>query len=139
MQSRNSHMTPRMTGETRLQAETLPTYLELWSADKRAEFLESMSCYLHNEGHSLQRNSAEFDVEWLARAMYANRTGGGLNDIERAGDDARQEYKAMAEAALACFPHLCERIGSRYVTAKAAIETELQRARACAEGLRAKR
>ena len=130
MQSRKSHLTPRMQGETRLHAETLPTYLELWDAKARVGFLDSLSCYLHNEGHSLKGNHELFDVEWLARCMYARRTGGAVNDIERAGDDVRQEYKQMAAVAIECLPDLCDRIGARYLTAKAAIETELSRARA---------
>jgi hypothetical protein len=119
-----------MKGETRLHAETLPTYLELWDAKARTGFLDSLSCYLHNEGHTLRGNSELFDVEWLARSMYARRTGGAANDIDRAHDDVRQEYKEMARIAIECLPGLCDRIGSRYLTAKAAIETELSRARA---------
>lgn len=133
MQSRNSHLTPKMQGETRLQAETLPTYLELWDAKARVGFLDSLSCYLHNEGHSLQRNTAGFDVEWLARSMYARHTGGAVNDLDRASEMVRADFIKMAEVAIECLPALCDRIGSRYLTAKAALETELARARAVVE------
>jgi hypothetical protein len=121
---------PRMIGETRLHAETLPTYLELWDSKARLAFLDSLSCYLHNEGHNLTGNTEGFDVEWLARTMYAKRTGGTLSDIERASDDTRQEYKALAAVAIECLPELCERMASRYLTALAAIKTEIERTRA---------
>lgn len=119
-----------MKGETRLIAETLPTYLELWNATARESFLESLSCYLHNEGYSLQGNKPDSDVVWLARVMFARRNGETLNALDRTNDEIRAEYIAHAETAIACLPDLCDRIGARYITAKAAIETQLEFARA---------
>lgn len=119
-----------MIGETRMQAETLPTYLELWDAKQREMFLESISCYLHNEGYALQGNHPLHDVSWLAKVMYSRRNGAAMNDLDRAGDETKKEYLELAETAIICLPELCDRIGSRYITAKAAIETELNRARA---------
>lgn len=125
-----------MKGETRMVAETLATYLELWDTEQRTSFLESLTCYLHNEGHTLQGNHELFDVEWLAKRMYAQRTGNTMNDLERASDATRQEYKEMAEVAIRSLPDLCDRIGARYVSAKAALETELERVRAMRDKLR---
>ena len=117
-------------GDAKAIAHTLPNALHIFGEAKRDQLLDSLHCFLHNEGHSLKGNTEEFDAEWLARLIYSRRHHSHPNRIDEAPDQVRQEYKEIAHIAIEALPQLCERIAQRYINAAAAVETfnELRRA-----------
>ena len=108
----------------------------------RDEMKEAVRCHLHNTGATLAGNTQSSDIEWFARWLYgASNFGGGwtatfhwsLNNAEfeklglipdRPWTGYRWEtlppkrkaaWMKLSRLCLYALPHICERIGHRFM------------------------
>jgi hypothetical protein len=69
---------------TKPEHQTLKHTLSFLSIDGENRVLDALSCYLHNEGYSLQGNTAESDEMWLARLILKERVQRHADNWEQA-------------------------------------------------------
>jgi hypothetical protein len=113
------------------EEETLKRALDYVSTEAETRGLDSLSCYLHNEGHSLAGNTAESDELWLARIILKERVQRHADNWEQATPVEREEALHLARLAIRNLPALCERIAHRYINASKALRSmeEIRRAK----------
>lgn len=90
---------------------------------ERNLLLDSLACYLHNEGHSLSDNRAESDELWLARIILKDRVQRHADNWDQATAIEREESLHLARIAIKNIPALCERIAARYINASKALRS----------------
>jgi len=84
------------------------------SQEARTWVLDSVYCSLHNAGNDLQGNTAESDLDWFARELYArDRQVPHWHFEQVLGDAERDHWRRLARLALETLPLLMGRIGSR--------------------------
>jgi hypothetical protein len=83
--------------------------------------LDSLACMFHNEGYSLQGNTEESDVNWLAGCI--SRRLDHDRKLEQQSPERQAELTHIAQVAIACLPGLAERIAHRYIAMSKAIRT----------------
>lgn len=119
--------------------ETLRRALGFIGKEAGDNILDSLACYMHNEGHSLAGNTEASDHLWLARIILKERVHRHADNWEQATAIEREEALHLATIAMRCLPELCGRIASRYIRASRALRSveEVRRAqRAIADAKR---
>lgn len=120
---------------THPENETLRSALDFVSREAENRVLDSLSCYLHNEGHSLAGNTGESDEIWLARIILKERVQRHADGWEQATTAEQTEARELARIAIKCLPSLCSRISRRYINASKALRSmeEITRAKTRAD------
>lgn len=122
----------RYIGDPKAENQMLSNALDLFGDRHRTQILDSLFCFLHNEGQSLRGNTEQHDSTWLARRIWSELRGGGMaGQFDSAPVEERNEALRIAHVCMAAIPALCERIAQRYIDAAAAVKTfeELERTR----------
>lgn len=85
--------------------------------------VDSICCSLHNNGYGLQGNTAEYDEEWFARALWCHVNGEvpGLYDVQT--DDVKEHWLKISKAAIETLPGLMGRIANRAILHSQALRT----------------
>lgn len=114
----------------KLEDQTISRALGHASIVERNLILDSLACYLHNEGHALSGNKAESDELWLARIILKDRVQRHADNWDQATSIEREEALHLARISIRNIPALCERIASRYINASKALRSmeEISRA-----------
>jgi hypothetical protein len=112
------------------ESKTLRNAIGFVSAEAQNWVLDGLSCYLHNEGHSLAHNKTESDELWLARIILKDRVQRHADNWDQATPIEREEALNLAKIAIARLPELCDRISSRYINASKAMRSMEEVARA---------
>lgn len=113
------------------EERTVKRALHFVSTEAENRVLDALSCYLHNEGHSLAGNTAESDELWLARIILKDRVQRHADNWDQATSVEREEALHLARLAIRNLPALCDRIAHRYVNASKALRSmeEITRAK----------
>lgn len=119
------------TTEIKPEEKTLKRAISFVSTEAENRVLDALSCYLHNEGYSLQGNTAESDELWLARIILKDRVQRHADNWEQATSIEREEALHLARIAIRNLPALCDRIAHRYINASKAMRSleEISRAK----------
>ena len=99
-----------------LERELAEPFNFAWRESNHA-ILDSIAGNLHNKGYSLQGNTEESDIRWLARAMWVRSTGdlASPNQFDDQHESTRKEWIKNAEIAVKCLPALMGRIAHRVI------------------------
>lgn len=87
----------------------------------RYYMLDSVACEMHNEGHSLQGNTEESDLRWLARYIF-DRDGDRLG-WDQVPDAVREHYLRLAKILMEAIPALMGRMSARCIRISQAVNT----------------
>ncbi len=93
---------------------------EYLSLEARWFALDAMACAFHNNGYSLQGNTEDNDVLWLAESICQKLRG---HHFAQLSEEGKKEFKEIARASIACLPGLAQRIAGRYIQMSKAIRT----------------
>lgn len=107
--------------------ETVHTFAKIADVaaiTSRHHALDSIACYLHNEGYSLDGNTAESDVEWFAAELYRRRSG---ELFELCHD--KEYWRELANRCLEMLPSIVDRISHRYIAVSRAVHAMARAAR----------
>lgn len=86
----------------------------------RYYMLDSVACTMHNEGYSLEGNTGESDLRWLARLIY-ERDGYAHWDQETR--EVKERYLRLAGITMEAIPALMSRMSSRCIRISQAVRT----------------
>lgn len=85
--------------------------------DRKARYhvLDSLACYLHNDGYALDGNTEESDVEWFARNLW-EREHERSGRWEQAPEEEKTRFIRLAQMVIAELPAFQLRIAHRLIT-----------------------
>jgi hypothetical protein len=104
---------------------TLVEALDFAGKDAQMKTLDSLYSYFHNEGYTLQGNTAESDVQWLAQLLYETNPGSRAA-WDRLSEGEQGKWVETAKHTLDVLPRLAERMANRYLAIAAAMWSERQ-------------
>lgn len=94
--------------------ELLSSSLKFVSEEARHWVLDAIAAELSNEAGTLIGNTAESDIRWFARELWARARDLIPGDFDRyTTDEAKAEWDNLARAAISATPALMSRIGHR--------------------------
>jgi hypothetical protein len=86
----------------------------------RYYMLDSVACTMHNEGYSLEGNTEESDLRWLARLIYERD---GYAHWDQDSQETRDRYMRLAQITMEAIPALMSRMSSRCIRISQAVRT----------------
>jgi len=91
--------------------------LDFCSQKERYHVAGALYCHLHNTAQELAGNTADNDVQWIARELYRDFKSRrpGIEDIAQATPEERSQWEDIARVCLRIMPHLQQRIASRLI------------------------
>jgi hypothetical protein len=80
---------------------------------------------MHSEGYSLEGNTEESDIRWLARRIFdADRHE--PNQWDLVPEDVRERYLKLAQITMKAIPDLMSRISARCIRISEAVNTTIK-------------
>lgn len=87
----------------------------------RYYMLDAVACAMHNEGYSLEGNTEESDLRWLARYIF-DRDGDRMG-WDQVPDAVRDHYLRLAKILIEAIPALMGRMSARCIRISQAVNT----------------
>lgn len=115
--------------------------LDFVSREARSMVLDDLHCTLHNKGYSLEGNTAESDIDWFARNIFAHVGGENAprGHWENFPEETKERYRLWARQTLNLLPSLMMRMAHRCIWHSQAINTMLKADRAATDKAKGKR
>jgi hypothetical protein len=96
---------------------------------ERYRVADALYCHLHNTGQYLAGNTADTDVEWMARDLYEDWISRrpGPDKWEHAAPEHRSMFDELARVCIEAMPRLQRRIAGRLIEMSKVIQ-DIERA-----------